>query len=139
MILTGAVLAFQDFTIPRTPYDVDILIKNIFTIMCSFLGSGIAMFLLFKYMPGMPFFHRLVLTASETTKSGFVISSQPAGGSDLTGKKGKAITTLHPTGKIEVNNHTLDVVTDGEFIEKGQSVEIIEIRGNRIVVRAAIN
>jgi len=43
---------------------------------------------------------------------------------------------LHPTGKIEVNNNTLDVVTDGEFIEKGQTVEIIEIRGNRIVVKA---
>ena len=136
LILIGAILSFQDFTIPRTPYDVDLLIMNIFTVMCSLIGSGIAIFLMFKFMPGMPLFNRLVLTTSETTQSGFVIPSQPAGGSDLTGAKGMALTALHPTGKIEVNNNTLDVVTDGEFIEKGQTVEIIEIRGNRIVVKA---
>ncbi len=136
LILIGAILSFQDFTIPRTPYDVDLLIMNIFTVMCSLVGSGIAIFLMFKFMPGMPLFNRLVLTTSETTQSGFVIPSQPAGGSNLTGEKGMALTALHPTGKVEVNNNTLDVVTDGEFIEKGQTVEIIEIRGNRIVVKA---
>ncbi len=136
MILIGAILSFQDFTIPRTPYDVDTFTKNTFAILCSLLGSGITMFLLFKYMPGMPVFRRLVLTAAETSQGGFVIPSQPSGGDDLTGKKGKAVTILHPTGKIEVNNHTLDVVTDGEYIEKGIDVEIIEIRGNRIVVKA---
>jgi membrane-bound serine protease (ClpP class) len=136
LILIGTILSFQDFTIPRTPYDVDLLIMNIFTVMCSLIGSGIAIFLMFKFMPSMPLFNRLVLTTSETTQSGFVIPSQPAGGSDLTGAKGMALTALHPTGKIEVNNNTLDVVTDGEFIEKGQTVEIIEIRGNRIVVKA---
>ncbi|MFQ5685211.1 MAG: nodulation protein NfeD [Candidatus Scalindua sp.] len=136
LILIGAILSFQDFTIPRTPYDVDLLIMNIFTVMCSLIGSGIAIFLMFKLMPGMPLFNRFILTTSEPTQGGFVIPSQPAGGSDLTGAKGTALTALHPTGKIEVNNNTLDVVTDGEFIEKGQTVEIIEIRGNRIVVKA---
>lgn len=136
LIFIGAILSFQDFTIPRTPYDADLFITNIFTVMCSLIGSGIAIFLLFKFMPGMPLFNRLVLTTSETAQGGFVIPSQPAGGSDLTGAKGIALTALHPTGKIEVNNNTLDVVTDGEFIEKGQTVEIIEIRGNRIVVKA---
>lgn len=136
LIFIGAILSFQDFTIPRTPYDADLFIMNIFTVMCSLIGSGIAIFLLFKFMPGMPLFNRLVLTTSGTAQGGFVIPSQPAGGSDLTGAKGIALTALHPTGKIEVNNNTLDVVTDGGFIEKGQTVEIIEIRGNRIVVRA---
>jgi membrane-bound serine protease (ClpP class) len=136
MVLIGLVLSFQDFTIPITPYDVETFVKNIFTIMCSLLGSGIAIFLLIKYMPGIPIFHRLVLTASETAQGGYVIPSQPEGEDDLTGRKGKAVTILHPTGKIEVNNHTLDVVTDGEYIEKGQAVEIVEVRGNRIVVKA---
>jgi membrane-bound serine protease (ClpP class) len=87
-------------------------------------------------MPGIPFFNRLVLTSSETSLSGFVIPPQPAGKSSLIGQEGKALTILHPTGKIEVNDNTLDVVTEGEYIEKDQIVEIIEIRGNRIVVKA---
>ncbi|MHC4454851.1 MAG: NfeD family protein, partial [Planctomycetota bacterium] len=136
LIFIGAILSFQDFTIPKTPYDTELFITNIFSVMCSLLGSGIAIFLLFKFMPSIPIFNRLVLTSSETAQAGFVIPPQPAGKSDLTGKKGKTITTLHPTGKIEVNNNTLDVVTEGEYIEKGQIVEIIEISGNRIVVKA---
>ncbi len=136
LIFIGAILSFQDFTIPKTPYDTELFITNIFSVMCSILGSGIAIFLLFKFMPGIPIFNRLVLTSSETAQAGFVIPPQPAGKSDLTGNKGRTITTLHPTGKIEVNNNTLDVVTEGEYIEKGQIVEIIEISGNRIVVKS---
>ena len=135
LILIGAILSFQDFTIPRTPYDVDMFVKNIFAVMCSIIGSGITIFLLFRFMPGIPFFNRLVLTSSETSLSGFVIPPQPAGSSSAVGMKGKALTVLHPTGKIEVDNNTLDVVTDGEYIEKGKIVEIIEISGNRIVVK----
>ena len=136
LILIGAILSFQDFTIPRTPYDVDMFVNNIFTVMCSLIGSGITIFLLFRFMPGIPFFNRLVLTSSETSQSGFVIPPQPAGKSSLVGKKGKSLTALHPTGKIEVDTNTLDVVTEGEYIEKGKIVEIIEISGNRIVVKA---
>ncbi|GAX63017.1 membrane-bound serine protease [Candidatus Scalindua japonica] len=136
LILIGAILSFQDFTIPRTPYDVDMFVKNIFAVMCSIIGSGITIFLLFRFMPGIPFFNRLVLTTSETAQSGYVIPPQPAGKSSLPGTQGLASTTLHPTGKIEVNNNILDVVTEGEYIEKGQIVEIIEIRGNIIVVKA---
>ncbi len=135
LILAGAILSFQDFTIPRTPYDVDMFVKNIFAVMCSLIGSGIAIFLLFRFMPGIPFFNRLVLTSSENSLSGFVIPPQPAGESNLVGKEGKALTALHPTGKIEVNDSILDVVTEGEYIANGQIVEIIEIRGNRIVVK----
>ncbi len=136
LILIGAILSFQDFTIPRTPYDVDMFVKNIFAVMCSIIGSGITILLLFKFMPGIPLFNRLVLTASETSQSGFVIPPQPAGESSLKGRSGKTLTVLHPTGKIEVNDNTLDVVTEGEYIGKGQIVEIVDIRGNRIVVKA---
>lgn len=137
LIFIGAILSFQDFTIPKTPYDTELFIKNIFAVMCSLLGSGIFIFLLFKFMPSIPVFNRLVLTSSESSQSGFVIPPQPAGDRDLTGMRGKAITALHPTGKIEVNNNTLDVVTEGEYIEKGRVVEIIEVRGNRIVVKSS--
>ncbi|MBZ0107850.1 MAG: hypothetical protein K8F52_04205 [Candidatus Scalindua rubra] len=136
LIFIGAILSFQDFTIPRTPYDVDMFVNNIFAVMYSLIGSVVAIFLLFKFMPGIPFFNRLVLTSPETSLSGFVIPPQPAEKSSVVGMKGKTLTVLHPTGKIEVDNNTLDVVTEGQYIEKGKIVEIIEISGNRIVVKA---
>ncbi|MCP5005646.1 MAG: hypothetical protein GY941_17180 [Planctomycetes bacterium] len=136
LILIGVTLSFQDFTLPETPYDTELFTKNIFTILCSLLGSGITIMVLVKYMPGIPLFNRLILTAEETAKDGFAIPPQPKVESALTGKRGTALTTLHPTGKVEVNGQTLDVVTCGEYVNKGQIVEIMEIKGNRIVVKA---
>lgn len=50
------------------------------------------------------------------------------------GDVGTAATRLAPSGKAEFGELILDVVGSGEFIEKGQSVRVTEINGNRIVV-----
>ena len=42
-----------------------------------------------------------------------------------------------PAGKARFGNHLADVVTEGEFLKPETAVEVIAIRGNRIVVRAA--
>jgi membrane-bound serine protease (ClpP class) len=42
---------------------------------------------------------------------------------------------LRPSGKIDVDGHYIDVVSDGSFISAGTQVEVIEVEGNRIVVR----
>lgn len=74
LVLIGVTLSFQDFTLPETPYDTELFTKNIFTILCSLLGSGITIIMLVKYMPGIPIFSHLILTAEVTTKDSFVIS-----------------------------------------------------------------
>jgi len=53
----------------------------------------------------------------------------------LLGKRGAAITTLRPSGKAEFEGEVLPVETDGEFLSIGDSVQIIEVSGNRIIVR----
>ncbi|MDR4506158.1 MAG: hypothetical protein MRK01_15405 [Candidatus Scalindua sp.] len=136
LILIGVTLSFQDFTLPKTPYDTELFTKNIFTVLCSLLGSGIAIFMLVKYMPGIPIFSHLILTAEAATKDGFAIAPQPKSECGLTGKRGITLTTLHPTGKIELEDQTFDVVTCGEFVEKGYTVEIVAVKGNRIVVKS---
>ena len=54
----------------------------------------------------------------------------------LLGKQGKAVTDLRPAGTVIIDTKRIDVVTQGEFIEKGQLVEIIEIEGNRVVAKS---
>lgn len=51
------------------------------------------------------------------------------------GKKGKALTDLHPVGKGEFEGEQLDVVAEEGFIPKGSSVEIVRDEGYRKVVR----
>ncbi len=53
----------------------------------------------------------------------------------LSGKRGTAVTALHPAGKADFDGEVLVVETDGEFIEPGSLVEVFEISGNRILVR----
>lgn len=61
------------------------------------------------------------------------------GGSDKSkylGTAGKTVTELRPAGAAELNGERVDVVSQGEFIEPGVDVEVIEVSGNRIVVKA---
>jgi membrane-bound serine protease (ClpP class) len=50
---------------------------------------------------------------------------------------GIVVATLRPAGQAQFEKAIADVVTEGEFIDKGESVMIIEIHGNRVVVRKA--
>lgn len=134
LVFIGLILSFQDFTFPRTPFDSGELRKNLLMIIGSFLTSTLAIVLLLKHMPGIPIFRRLILTTAETPEYGFKNVTTPAY-ADLIGTKGIAITPLHPSGRIEVGEKVLDVVTQGDFIDKGQRVEIVKVEGNRIVVK----
>ena len=52
------------------------------------------------------------------------------------GKEGIAITPLRPSGTLEFEGVRLDVITRGEFVEKGSIVIIEEIQGKKIIVKA---
>ncbi len=53
----------------------------------------------------------------------------------LVGHTGTALTVLRPSGTADFNGVRLDVVTRGEFVEPGTPLEVVEVEGNRIVVR----
>ena len=55
------------------------------------------------------------------------------------GGLGEVISTLRPTGKAKFGNAIVDVVAEAEFLDTGTKVEIIEIQGNRVVVKAVGN
>lgn len=55
--------------------------------------------------------------------------------SSYVGKRGKALTDLHPVGKAEVAGEVLDVVAEEGFVAKGATIEIVRDEGYRKVVR----
>ncbi|MFQ5862858.1 MAG: nodulation protein NfeD [Candidatus Brocadiales bacterium] len=133
-MLAGLVLAFQDFLVPQTPYHYEELRINLLQILSSMVGSLVIMAILVRYLPGMPLFGRLVLRASEEATLGFEtvpVTSKEA----LIGKRGYTLSTLRPSGRAEFGGEVLDVVSQGEFIEPNQMVEVVEVRGNRVIVR----
>ena len=78
------------------------------------------------------FLDRLVLNDSISTKDGYVASESRL---ELLGQKLIAYTDLRPAGVAVLENEKLDVVTDGDFIEKGNKIEVIRVEGMRIVVK----
>lgn len=55
----------------------------------------------------------------------------------LRGRAGLSITPLRPSGAAEIEGRRVDVVTDGVFIDAGQSIEVVSVEGTRVVVTAA--
>ena len=75
---------------------------------------------------------KLVLKESETLEQGFSGTEDMA---YLMGKSGIVVTTCRPVGNVDFDGVKLEVVTEGEFLEKGAKVEVVEIEGNRVVVK----
>lgn len=53
----------------------------------------------------------------------------------LLGKKGRTTSVLRPAGIGDFDGVRLNVVTEGDFIERDMPIEIVSVEGTRIVVR----
>lgn len=56
---------------------------------------------------------------------------------ELVGRWGVARSKMLPSGSVLVDGQWLDAVAQGDAIEPGEAVIVIEVRGNRVVVRRA--
>lgn len=86
-----------------------------------------------RFAPRLPFGRPLVLETGLTAESGY--ASAPEADRHWLGKRGTAASTLRPAGIAHFDHERVDVVTEGEFIETGEAIEVIRVDGNRIVVR----
>ena len=78
---------------------------------------------------------KLILKEAETLDQGFSGTEDMA---YLMGKTGKVVTFCRPVGNVDFDGVKLEVVTQGDFIEKDEMVEVIEIEGNRVVVKRLV-
>lgn len=134
LIIASLVFSMQGFVWPDYDWQWNLFRKNLLTVSTSVVASFIAFGILAYFLPQGKLFSRLTLKATQSVELGFTVQAQEEG-AQILGKRGKAITTLRPSGKAEIDGEEFVVETDGEFIEPGDSVEVIEISGNRIVVR----
>lgn len=56
---------------------------------------------------------------------------------ELVGRMGVAKTMMLPSGSVLVDGHLLDAVSQGDAIEPGVPIVVVEVRANRVVVRQA--
>jgi membrane-bound serine protease (ClpP class) len=102
-------------------------------VVFALLVALAASLLLLRFLPRLPFGRRLVLTTGLSSASGY--ESAPESDHHLLGRSGVAASTLRPAGIAQIDDHRVDVVTEGDLVEAGERIEVIRVDGNRIVVR----
>jgi len=107
-------------------------LKALYTFGWSILITIAAGYFLIRALPRTPLFTKITLETVESSQEGFKSAEIF---SVLVGKVGIALNDLHPVGKAEINGQRVDVVTEGEYIEKNTPVIVAEVDGSRIVVR----
>ena len=137
LIIAGLILTLQYFVLPdpSLPWESAILIRNIAKVLGSCIGAFIGGLLMFSYV--LPRFTAsrngpyLSATLGRSRADSFQTSLVKAGDTGI------ALTFLRPSGKVEINDEVFDVVTDGEYVEKGAKVIVTKIRGNIVIVSGA--
>jgi membrane-bound ClpP family serine protease len=98
------------------------------------LALGVGVVIAVRIFPHTPIARRLTLTREFDAQEGFTSASSES--DTYVGKEGVALTTLRPAGIALIEGKRINVVTDGEFIERDARVRVSEVEGSRIVVHA---
>jgi membrane-bound serine protease (ClpP class) len=142
MVLVSVVMASHTFVLPSQPYEYRQLARTLLqllAIVAGVIAGGVA---LGKLFPSLPIFNRLVLKPEpaggpELDPSQKAPMDPDAPLSFLLGEVGRTTTVLRPSGKARFGELLVDVTADGFYIEANQAVEVIDVRGARVIVKRA--
>jgi membrane-bound serine protease (ClpP class) len=119
--------------IPTLEDTVDGLVTGLKTLVASLVISVAGMVMLSRYLPKAPAFAKI---APENPTPSEVLVDDGYQGAARVGDVGITVSALRPAGKGRFGSTLVDVVTEGDLLDPGVQIEVIERRGNRVVVRA---
>ncbi len=102
------------------------------TLAASIVVSIAGMVLLSRYLPRVPYVGGII---AENPTPSDVLIRDPYDGVARVGDFGTVVGQLRPSGKARFGSKLVDVVSQGDLINEGEQVEVVERRGNRVVVR----
>jgi len=138
MIIASIVLASLTFVRPHSDSDMDELARSVG--MVAIAGIGVMGFALIsrRYLHQVPLFRHMIPTPPTPEELAELDERESlANFLDLIGSRGRATTDLRPTGKAEIDHQLLDVIAEGEPLDQGTPLVVVEARANRVVVRRA--
>jgi membrane-bound serine protease (ClpP class) len=136
MVISSVILASQTFVLPRNDYQLHHLRNSLLMFTGAGLCTVVAAAVMRRYLPNTPMLNSMVLSpptdeeASRISERESLIRLE-----HLIGHRGVASTPLVPGGKARIGEELVDVLADGEFVDRGMAIEVIEVHGNRVIVR----
>jgi membrane-bound serine protease (ClpP class) len=104
------------------------------TLGIAAIGSAVAVLLVARFLPETPIFRRLVSTTASGEAS--TVAAEVLRSSRV-GQVGVAVSQLRPGGKAQFGDDIVDVITQGELLQKGSRVRIIGHSATEAVVEPA--
>jgi membrane-bound serine protease (ClpP class) len=95
------------------------------------LGSVVLILVLARFLPRTSVYGVLVTQSASGTES---IGIEAVEHQRQLGREGTALSTLRPGGKAQFGEEILDVMTQGDLVEKGARVRILSHSGHQAVV-----
>lgn len=132
-LFAGLYLSLTRVPVPEYSWDFIRLSDAVSTLATTAIALTVLILVSWYYLPRTRLLNWLVLEQVEARHSGYTV--QAAHEADaLVGLRGVTVSMLRPAGRARFGGRTLDVMTRGEFIDKGKPVVIILAEGNRTVV-----
>jgi membrane-bound serine protease (ClpP class) len=150
MLITGLIMTFVGnepggFGWPQLGMTWDAIARGMLVVTGGLLGSLIAWIWLGRFLPKIPYFNKLVLTAT----SGDLLATESVSVMEpnwpATGVVGTAVTQLKPGGSARFMDHATGdtrvtaVISDSGFLESGTKIVVRHSSPGRVVVRPVEN
>ncbi|MCB9707985.1 MAG: nodulation protein NfeD [Myxococcales bacterium] len=105
----------------------DAIFRVFVSVGMAILGSALA----FRVLPHSAAGRKLVLQTAILPGEALDLGVSP----EIVGQTGIAFTDLRPAGKADVNGLRYDVISEQDFVARGEPVRVVRVAGNRVVVR----
>ncbi len=133
-IIAGVLLSltFTGFSVPRYSWEYQRWQDAMFTLTLTVVLLAVFVIATWKLLPRTPLYGHLVLSKQQMPDQGYTVQGEEE--QDVIGQRGEAVSLLRPAGRGRFGDKTLQVVSQGEYIEPGSPIVIVQVDGNRYVV-----
>ncbi len=128
LVIASLVLASQSFVLPANAYQLRQMQWSLVGILGAFVGVAMLAMLVHRWLPSTPGLRMMLLEPPPPDVLG------DAEVEALIGAEGITTTRLAMAGKARIAGEVRDVSSDGLLIEPGVVVQVVEVRGGRLIV-----
>jgi membrane-bound serine protease (ClpP class) len=132
LVIASLVLASQSFVLPANDYQIRQLQWSLLGILAAAVGVALLSVLLRRWLPRAPVLRNVLLEPPPAADD--VVDEDRL--EELLGLEGTTTSRLAPAGKARIAGRLHDVTSDGQLIEPGAAVRVVEVRGGRVLVKA---
>jgi len=135
MVVASLVLATQTFVLPRNDYQLSQIPQSLLPLAATLAGVVAALLLMRHILPRTPMVNQVMLEPPDEAELEEIARREAmVTWGHLVAKHGKTTTPLVPAGKARFGDDLIDVISDGEVIDRGVDIRVVDVQGNRVLV-----